>query len=372
MTTVVFAVGARPNFVKMAPVIEASRRRGRFREVVVHTGQHYDERLSAEIIDDLGFPKPDRFLGIGSGSHGEQTGFTLVAFERVLLEDPPVLVVVSGDVNATLACALAAAKLGVPVAHVESGLRSGDWSMPEEQNRVLTDRLSDLLFTHSPEARENLLAEGIPEDRIHFVGNTMIDTLRRLEHEARSRRAWERIGVDERAYALVTLHRPSNVDSEERLRGIVTALADLSERAKVVFPIHPRTRARLAKGDGLARLERAGVICLDPLGYLDFLSLQCSAGSIVTDSGGIQEEAAALGVPCYTLRANTERPITISQGTNTLIGEDPAAIGSVELAGEAPAPRAIPLWDGKAAERVADVLVTALASSANERMASSA
>ena len=212
MTTVVFAVGARPNFVKMAPVIEASRKRGRFRQVVVHTGQHYDERLSSEIIDDLGFPRPDRFLGIGSGSHGEQTGFTLVAFERVLLEDPPELVVVSGDVNATLACALAAAKLGVPVAHVESGLRSGDWSMPEEQNRVLTDRLSDLLFTHSPEAEQNLLAEGIPAERIHFVGNTMIDTLRRLEHEARSRRAWERVGVDERGYALVTLHRPSNVD----------------------------------------------------------------------------------------------------------------------------------------------------------------
>jgi UDP-N-acetylglucosamine 2-epimerase (non-hydrolysing) len=372
MTTVVFAVGARPNFVKMAPVIEATRKRGRFRQVVVHTGQHYDERLSAEIIDDLGFPRPDRFLGIGSGSHGEQTGFTLVAFERVLLEDPPELVVVSGDVNATLACALAAAKLAVPVAHVESGLRSGDWSMPEEQNRVLTDRLSDLLFTHSPEAQENLLAEGIAEDRIHFVGNTMIDTLRRLEHEARSRRTWERIGVDERGYALVTLHRPSNVDSEDRLRGIVTALSELGKRAQVVFPIHPRTRARLSAGDGLARLERAGVVCLDPLGYLDFLSLQCSAGLIVTDSGGVQEEAAALGVPCYTLRANTERPVTISQGTNTLIGEDPAAIGAVELAREPPAPRAILLWDGKAAERVADVLVTDLASSGQERLASSA
>ncbi len=372
MSTVVFAVGARPNFVKMAPVIEATRKRGRFRQVVVHTGQHYDERLSTEIIDDLGFPRPDRFLGIGSGSHGEQTGFTLVAFERVLLEDPPELVVVSGDVNATLACALAAAKLGVPVAHVESGLRSGDWSMPEEQNRVLTDRLSDLLFTHSPEAEQNLLAEGIPADRIHFVGNTMIDTLRRLEHEARARRVWERIGVDERGYALVTLHRPSNVDAEGRLRGIVTALAELSERAQVVFPIHPRTRARLAAGDGLARLERAGVVCLDPLGYLDFLSLQCSAGLIVTDSGGVQEEAAALGVPCYTLRANTERPVTITQGTNTLIGEDPAGIRGVELAREAPAPRAIPLWDGKAAERVADVLLSALASSGHERLASSA
>lgn len=370
MSTVVFAVGARPNFVKMAPVIEATRRRGIFRQLVVHTGQHYDERLSTEIIDDLGFPKPDRFLGIGSGSHGEQTGFTLVAFERVLLEDPPELVVVSGDVNATLACSLAAAKLGIPVAHVESGLRSGDWSMPEEQNRVLTDRLSDLLFTHSPEANENLVAEGIPADRIHYVGNTMIDTLRRLERDARARRVWASFGAEEGDYALVTLHRPSNVDSEERLRGIVTALAELGGRMRVVFPIHPRTRARLASGDGLDRLERAGVVCLDPLGYLDFLSLQCAAGLIVTDSGGVQEEAAALGVPCYTLRANTERPITITQGTNTLIGEDPSAIGDVELAREAPAPRAIPLWDGRAAERVADVLGEALASS-REPIASS-
>jgi UDP-N-acetylglucosamine 2-epimerase (non-hydrolysing) len=372
MTTVVFAVGARPNFVKMAPVIEATRRRAPFRQVVVHTGQHYDERLSAEIIDDLGFAQPDRFLGVGSGSHGEQTGFTLVAFERVLLEDPPDLVVVSGDVNATLACALAAAKLGVPVAHVESGLRSRDWSMPEEQNRVLTDRLSDLLFTHSPEAGENLLAEGIPGERIHYVGNTMIDTLRRLEQAARARRTWERIGADEQGYALVTLHRPSNVDVEERLSGIVTALTELGTRAQVVFPIHPRTRARLAAGNGLDRLERAGVLCLDPLGYLDFLSLECSAGLIVTDSGGVQEEAAALGVPCYTLRANTERPVTISQGTNTLIGEDPAAIGGLELAREAPAPRAIPLWDGKAAERVADVVAGALAPSSERRLASSA
>jgi UDP-N-acetylglucosamine 2-epimerase (non-hydrolysing) len=370
MTTVVFAVGARPNFVKMAPVIEATRRRGLFRQVVVHTGQHYDERLSAEIIDDLGFPKPDRFLGIGSGSHGEQTGFTLVAFERVLLEDPPELVVVSGDVNATLACALAAAKLGVPVAHVESGLRSGDWSMPEEQNRVLTDRLSDLLFTHSPEAGENLLAEGIAGDRIHYVGNTMIDTLRRLEREARGRATWAEHGAPEGGYALVTLHRPSNVDSEDRLRAIVTALVELGGRVPVVFPIHPRTRARLAAGDGLARLEDAGVACLDPLGYVDFLSLECGAGLIVTDSGGVQEEAAALGVPCYTLRANTERPITISQGTNTLIGEDPAAISRARLADEAPAPRAIPFWDGKAAERVADVLESTLASSVEESIAS--
>ena len=252
MTTVVFAVGARPNFVKMAPVIEAVGRRGLFRQLVVHTGQHYDERMSTEILTDLGFPKPDRFLGVGSGSHGEQTGFTLIAFERVLLEERPDLVVVSGDVNATLACSLAASKLGIPIAHVESGLRSRDWTMPEEQNRVLTDRLSDLLFTHSPDANENLRAEGIAAEKIHYVGNTMIDTLRRLEREARGRRVWASLGAEENAYALVTLHRPSNVDDEESLRAVVEALAELGRHTHVLFPVHPRTRARLDALGGLA------------------------------------------------------------------------------------------------------------------------
>ena len=358
-STVVFAVGARPNFVKMAPVIEAVGRLGLFRQLVVHTGQHYDERMSAEILDDLGFPKPDRFLGIGSGSHGEQTGFTLIAFERVLLEERPDLVVVSGDVNATLACSLAASKLGIPVAHVESGLRSRDWTMPEEQNRVLTDRLSELLFTHSPDANENLLAEGIDGERIHFVGNTMIDTLRRLEREARDRRVWATLGAEHGKYALVTLHRPSNVDHEGRLQAVVGALTELSANVPVVFPVHPRTRARLESLGGLERLQRAEVTCVEPLGYLDFLSLECGAGLIVTDSGGLQEEASALGVPCYTLRPNTERPITISQGTNTLIGDDPAAIAALRASDEPPAPCAIPLWDGHAAERVADVIADA-------------
>ena len=246
MSTVVFAVGARPNFVKMAPVIEAVGSRRLFRQLVVHTGQHYDERMSSEILDDLGFPRPDRFLGIGSGSHAEQTGFTLIAFERVLLEERPDLVVVSGDVNATLACSLAASKLGIPVAHIESGLRSRDWSMPEEQNRILTDRLSDLLFTHSPDANDNLLAEGIPAEKIHYVGNTMIDTLRRLERKARARQVWAGLDGSENGYALVTLHRPSNVDDEERLRAIVAALAALGAHTPVLFPVHPRTRARLA------------------------------------------------------------------------------------------------------------------------------
>ena len=264
------------------------------------------------MLADLDFPEPDVSLGVGSGTHGDQTGRVLIAFEQVLLEHSPELVVVAGDVNSTLACALAASKMGIPVAHVESGLRSEDWSMPEEINRVLTDRLSDLLLTHSPEAAENLISEGIDAGRIRFVGNTMIDSLRRLEGKARDRAAWRDLGVTPREYVLVTLHRPSNVDDPARLAAIVDALTALGGATRVVFPIHPRTRARLAEGAGLERLEAAGVSCIDPAGYVEFLSLQEAAGAIVTDSGGVQEEAAALGVSCYTFRTNTERPVTIA------------------------------------------------------------
>jgi UDP-N-acetylglucosamine 2-epimerase (non-hydrolysing) len=356
--TVVHVVGARPNFVKMAPLIEALGRRGAARQVVVHTGQHYDRRMSEEILEDLGFPAPDHSLGIGSGSHGEQTGKVLIAFERILLEERPTLVVVAGDVNSTLACALAAAKLHIPIAHLEAGLRSGDWSMPEEVNRVLTDRLSDVLLTHSPEAEANLAGEGVDTSRIRYVGNTMIDSLRRFEASARDRETWTAHGVPEHAYMLVTLHRPSNVDEPERLAGIVDGLCGLAEQAPIVFPIHPRTRARLAAGGDLERLEAAGVRCAEPVGYLDFLSLQAGAGIIVTDSGGVQEEASALGVPCYTLRANTERPITITRGTNVLLGDDPASLRTIPIGWRPPTPCAIPLWDGRAAERAADALLT--------------
>jgi UDP-N-acetylglucosamine 2-epimerase (non-hydrolysing) len=355
--TIVHVVGARPNFVKMAPVITALEQRGAFRQVVVHTGQHYDAKMSDEVLADLEFPVPDRFLKIGSGAHGEQTAKILVAFEQVLLEELPVAVVVAGDVNSTLGCALAAAKHRIPVAHVEAGLRSFDWGMPEEINRVLTDRLSDILFTHSPEAIENLRAEGVVEGRIHHVGNTMIDSLRRSERHARQRRAWETAGVERAKYALVTLHRPSNVDDHGRLMRIVDALVGLAERFPVVFPIHPRTRVRLGE-EGIARLEGAGARCIDPVGYLDFLSLQSGAGAVVTDSGGVQEETSALGVRCYTFRPGTERPITLTHGTNVLLGDDPAALEKVRLATWDPTPSAIPLWDGHASERVADVLVT--------------
>jgi UDP-N-acetylglucosamine 2-epimerase (non-hydrolysing) len=356
-TTIVHVVGARPNFVKMAPVVTALEQRALFRQVIVHTGQHYDSRMSDEVLADLDFPDVDVFLGVGSGTHGVQTAKVLSEFERVLMDLEPELVVVAGDVNSTLACALAASKLGIAVAHVEAGLRSFDWSMPEEVNRVLTDRLSDTLFTHSPEAADNLEVEGIGQGRVHFVGNTMIDSLRRCEKRALALRAWEKVGVEERAYVLVTLHRPSNVDDHVRLGEIVDGLVGLSSHAPVVFPIHPRTRARLADDGGLARLEAAGVACIEPVAYLEFLSLQAGAGAIVTDSGGVQEESSALGVSCFTFRPNTERPVTLTHGTNVLLGDDPAEIAEVRPSSHPPTPCAIPLWDGRAAERVADVLV---------------
>ena len=356
---VVHAVGARPNFVKMAPLIDALRRRGAVNHLVVHTGQHYDRKMSEEILEDLNFPEPDYSLGVGSGTHGEQTGKVLIAFEQILMSQRPELVVVAGDVNSTLACALAASKLQIPVVHLEAGLRSSDWSMPEEINRVLTDRLSDLLLTHSPEAEENLSREGVDTSRVRFVGNTMIDSLRRLEAAARARAIWSHHGLTPRDYVLVTLHRPSNVDDLVRLAGIVNGLCSLAAEAPVVFPVHPRTRARLAAGRALERLEKAGVRCVEPVGYLDFLSLEGGAGTIVTDSGGVQEEASALGIPCYTLRANTERPVTISHGTNVLLGDDPDRLREVKLSRRPPAPCAIPLWDGHAAERAADAIVAA-------------
>ncbi|MGH2801378.1 MAG: non-hydrolyzing UDP-N-acetylglucosamine 2-epimerase, partial [Thermoleophilaceae bacterium] len=275
-------VGARPNFVKMAPVVEAIERDGSFDQFVVHTGQHYDARMSEDVLADLDFPAPDRFLGVGSGSHGEQTAKVLAGFEQILFEVQPRAVVVAGDVNSTLACALAASKLGIPVVHVEAGLRSGDWSMPEEINRVLTDRLSEVLLTHSPEALDNLIAEGIDPERVHYVGNTMIDSLRRCEKRARARAAFADFGLRAQEYVLVTFHRPGNVDHPLRLDQIVIALIALAAHCPVVFPVHPRTRARLKGNDSLKALEAAGVRCIEPVGYLDFLSLQAGAGAIVT------------------------------------------------------------------------------------------
>jgi UDP-N-acetylglucosamine 2-epimerase (non-hydrolysing) len=353
----------------MAPVITALEARGGFEQRIVHMGQHYDARLSAEMLTDLRFPAPDVFLGVGSGPHGSQTARALEAFERVLIAERPALVCVGGDVNSTLAAALATAKLGIAVAHVEAGLRSNDWTMPEEINRVLTDRLSQLLFTHSPECAGNLAAEGIDPDRVHFVGNTMIDSLRMFEAEAAARRPWRAAGVREGAYVLVTLHRPSNVDTVPQLERVVAALRELARAVPVLFPVHPRSRQRLEANRLLARLEEAGVQCMEPVGYLDFLGLETGAGAIVTDSGGLQEEASALGVPCFTLRPNTERPVTIEQGTNTLLGEDPAPIAEIRPDGGPRRPAAIPGWDGKAGQRVADVIAAALAPAREEVLA---
>jgi UDP-N-acetylglucosamine 2-epimerase (non-hydrolysing) len=360
MNTIVHVVATRPNFVKMAPVIDALSGHASLRQVIVHTGQHYDRRLSDDVRRDVEFPDPDHFLGIGGGTHAEQTGWTMIAFERLLTEEQPSLVVVAGDVNATLACALAAAKLHVPIAHVEAGLRSGDWMMPEEINRVLTDRVSNLLFTHSPEARTNLVSEGIDPSRIHYVGNTMIDTLLRAEPSARSLRAWRRYGAEAGDYVLVTLHRPSNVDDGDRLRRIARELVHLAQRCRIIFPCHPRTTTALSRFGGLDQLTRAGVNCVNAIGYLEFLSLEVGAGAVLTDSGGVQEEASALGVPCYTLRTTTERPITLTHGTNRLLGEDPESIQEVRPRRRNRSYRPeIPMWDGEAGRRVAEVITTA-------------
>jgi len=357
---ILHAVGARPNFVKVAPVMDALDARADVEQLLVHTGQHYDRKMSDEMFSDLGLPQPDHYLGVGSGPHGAMTGRVLEHFEAILLERRPDAVVVPGDVNSTLACGLAAVKLGIPVAHIESGLRSGDWTMPEEINRVLTDQLSDLLFTHSPEAAEHLAAQGVAAERVHAVGNTMIDSLRRFTPLAAGRRLWEAHGLAPGAYVLVTLHRPSNVDALERLGPIVEQLCALAARHPVLFPIHPRTRARLQDAGLLAQLEASGVDCTGPVGYVDFLSLMFGAGAVLTDSGGVQEETTGLGVRCFTFRPSTERPVTITHGTNTLIGDDPAAIAQVR-----PAPRREPPeiagWDGRAGERIADLLIDHLA-----------
>ncbi|MGH2785055.1 MAG: non-hydrolyzing UDP-N-acetylglucosamine 2-epimerase [Actinomycetota bacterium] len=346
--------GARPNFMKVAPVLRALENRG-VEAPLVHTGQHYDPGMSDTFFEDLGLREPDVHLEVGSATHAVQTARVMERLEPVLEERRPDLVVVVGDVNSTLAGALVCAKIGIPVAHVEAGLRSFDRTMPEEINRVLTDQVSDLLFTTSPEAEPNLLAEGA-RGAIHFVGNPMIDSLERHLERARGSDVLQRLGLDG-SYGLVTLHRPSNVDDPEVLAGILGALADVARELPLVFPAHPRTvkmieRFGLGASDGLRMIE--------PIGYIDFLRLTADARIVLTDSGGIQEETTVLGVPCLTIRENTERPITVEMGTNRLVGSDPVRIRTEALAavrGARPSPSRPPLWDGKAGERIADVIV---------------
>lgn len=362
MLKVINVVGARPNFMKVAPIVEAmGRRASAFAPLVVHTGQHYDERMSDAFFRDLGMPRPDVHLGVGSGSHARQTAAVMERFEPVVLEEKPDWVLVVGDVNSTLACALVCAKLPVRVAHVEAGLRSRDRAMPEEINRLVTDQLSDLLLTPSEDADRNLLAEGIPRARIRMVGNVMIDSLLKQLDRARASAARADLGVDGKDYAVVTLHRPSNVDDAATLRGILSALDEIGARLPVIFPAHPRTRRNLAEFGLLDAIERRGRLRLvEPLGYLDFLRLYSGARLVLTDSGGIQEETTALGIPCLTLRENTERPVTVEVGTNRVVGSDPARIvrearAALE-AGRPAAPRVPPLWDGRTADRILDAL----------------
>jgi UDP-N-acetylglucosamine 2-epimerase (non-hydrolysing) len=354
---IVYVVGTRPNFVKTAPVIGALRTRlPEGRHTIVHTGQHYDRLMSEVFLEELGVPKPDHMLEVGSGSHAWQTARVMERLEPVLEEERPDLVMVPGDVNSTLAAALTAAKMQIPLAHIESGLRSFDRTMPEELNRIVADQLSDHLFIHSPEANDNLHAEGIPAERIHLVGNTMIDTLVALEPRFRAAGTARRLGAEPGSYVLVTLHRPALVDGP-LLVETVERLADLARELPVVFPVHPRTRKMMETIDA----EHPGLHLCEPLGYLDFLSLLADAGAVLTDSGGIQEETTYLGIPCFTLRANTERPITITAGTNTLLGLNPAAITQIpEALSQRPAerPEPPPLWDGHAAERIADIVAT--------------
>jgi UDP-N-acetylglucosamine 2-epimerase (non-hydrolysing) len=349
---ILHVLGTRPNFVKMAPVIAAARGREGWQNAVVHTGQHYDRAMSDVFFEELGVPEPDHLLGVGSGSHAEQTAKVLERLEPVLRDESPDLVLVPGDVNSTLAAALCAARLGIPVGHVESGLRSFDRTMPEEINRVVADHLSELLFLHSDEAVANLRDEGIGDGRMKLVGNTMIDTLVALEPRFREREAARALGVEPGSYLLVTLHRPALVDGP-LLADAVAALADVARELPVVFPIHPRTRKMLG-ADAPAGLE-----LVDPVGYLDFLSLEADAAAVLTDSGGIQEETTFLGVPCFTLRDNTERPVTVRAGTNTLLGLDPARIREIPALTNAATPQTPqppPLWDGQAAERIAAVI----------------
>ena len=364
----VFLVGgARPNFMKVAPLYHAFQESGLFDVTLIHTGQHYDDRLAGSFFRDLGLPDPDVTLNVGSGSHAAQTARVLERFEQELCRLEPDLVVVVGDVNSTIACALAAVKVVYPdarrpkVAHVEAGLRSFDRTMPEEINRILCDAITEFLFVTEESGVVNLEAEGVDSSRIFLVGNVMIDTLRQQSAAARALATWTRFGLGERGYGLATLHRPSNVDDERRLQALMRSLAEVSELLPVVFPVHPRTRARL---ENLApRIPDRLRLC-EPLPYLEFLSLMMGARLVLTDSGGIQEETTCLGVPCLTLRENTERPVTVTQGTNRVIGtQSEAILAEVRQVLEDPMPGAVnpPLWDGAAATRIVGVLAQAFA-----------
>lgn len=367
---VMAVVGARPNFMKAAPVVESLRQRKGVEVMVIHTGQHYDREMSTLFFEELGMPRPHLDLQVGSGSHGEQTGQIMVRLEPVLKQARPDLVIVFGDVNSTVAAALCAAKMGIAVAHVEAGLRSFDRTMPEELNRIVTDHLSDFLFTTEPSAEKNLCREGIAAEKIFPVGNAMVDTLLKHREHARSLRFSEKLGLRASSYGILTLHRPSNVDKSEVFEEIFEAVREVSVQLPIIFPCHPRTRQQVSKLCEEKSLSNrtdshfnrnAQVMIIDPLGYLEFLSLMSEARLVLTDSGGIQEETVVLGIPCLTLRENTERPITLEQGTNVLVGHSRERIlteARKVLESGSPSAHIPDQWDGRAAQRIADILVS--------------
>ena len=367
MKRILLVAGARPNFMKIAPLLEEMKKTSSFHSLLVHTGQHYDEKMSTLFFDDLGIPKPDINLEVGSGTHAVQTAEIMRRIEPVILQEGPDLVLVVGDVNSTIACALTSVKLGVPVAHVEAGLRSFDRAMPEEINRVLTDAISDILFTTEASANENLVREGISKEKIHFVGNVMIDTLIKHKEQAKKSRILFQLGLKEGAYGLITLHRPSNVDCPEVLERLVGALESVAKHVPLVFPCHPRTISKLRslgphwdmKGFNQDN-HISGIRLLEPLGYLDFLKMMAGAKVVLTDSGGIQEETTILGVPCITLREQTERPVTVTHGTNVVVGTEECKIveETLKVLNRTEENCEIPeLWDGRASKRITQILL---------------
>lgn len=353
-------VGARPNFMKIAPILDAAKRVAGIQTLLVHTGQHYDERMSELFFTELSLPRPDVYLNIKSGNHAVQTAKVMIAFDEWLEQNATDMVLVVGDVTSTLACSLVACKRNVAIAHVEAGLRSRDRRMPEEINRILTDQISDYLFTTERLANENLKLEGIPEARIHFVGNLMIDTLLRHRERALLSDILSRLGLSPKKYAVCTMHRPSNVDEPDAANNTLQALTALAERLPVLLPLHPRTRNRWTEFGLMSKVAQLkSVIVTEPLGYFDFLAAMAKAKVVFTDSGGIQEETTVLGVPCLTFRENTERPITITEGTNQLVGISPNRLADALdeiLAGKSPRGRIPELWDGKAGDRIINLL----------------
>ena len=362
MKKIISIVGARPNFMKVAPIHKAFQKYNKsVKHLICHTGQHYDKKMSKIFFEDLEMPKPDFYLGVGSGSHAQQTANVMIEFEKVLLTEKPDLIIVVGDVNSTVACSLVASKLNIKVAHVEAGLRSFDRSMPEEINRLLTDAISDYLFVTENSGLVNLEHEGISQDKVHFVGNVMIDSLIQYLPKAEQSSALKTYGLTPSKYLLFTLHRPANVDSKEFLKDLMELFQNLSAERKIIFPVHPRTKKNLEDAGYKNNPPMADIILTEPIGYIDFLSLTKNAELIITDSGGIQEESTYLGIQCITVRNNTERPVTVEQGTNQLIGTDLKKVEKAAmkiLNGNIKSGSVPELWDGKTAERITELLAS--------------